>query len=146
MGKYKDLVSKLPEEREIMEHLTIITDEFVESVRMAHPQKYNNFITEVQNISTKHHFNEEKLHEAYKHVGNHFNVEDTTRVAKEEFEIDFTKEAFNHYDFNFIMNEMYKTYCNVYQNETTRYAELALAWLDVHDGKVMKYYEKMYLE
>ena len=56
MGKYKDIVYTLPEEREIMEQLTDITDSLVESVRVTHPQKYSNFIMEVQKLK---HMNQE---------------------------------------------------------------------------------------
>lgn len=146
MGKYKDMVYKLPEEREVMEHLTNITDEFVESVRVTHPQKYASFIEEVRSISSKHHFNKDTLEEAKRHVGNYFSLDVTSKFAKEEYEVDFSKENFNEYDLNFMMNEMYKTYNNVYQNDTHKYAELTLAWLDRYNGKAVKYYNKMYLE
>ena len=145
MGKYKELVHKLPENKETMEFLTDLTDEFVESVRLTHPQKYTNFIEEIKEISSKHHFNEDKLKESEKHVNRYFDIIDSTNHAKEDFDIDFTKESFNKYDFNFILNEMYKTFCNVHGDDMNKYIELSLAWLDQHDGKAMDYYRKMYL-
>lgn len=144
MGQYKELVYHLPEEREVMEELTTITDNFVETVRLTHPQKYNNFIEQVKKLHTSHHFTKETLEEAHKHVEPHYTIEHTNKVAREEFDITFSKEPFNEYDFNFVMNEKYKIYCSVYGDNTNTYAELALAWLDHNHGKAMKYYQKVY--
>ena len=147
MGAYHDIVHKLPEEREVMEKLTDMTDEFVESVRLTHPQKYNNFIDKVKKLQSHNHFSKESLEEAYKHenIEQLHSVEDTTNYAKKEFEIDFSKENFNQYDFNFIMNETSRIYSSIYNKDMNKLAELTLAWLDYNHGKAYHYYKKLYM-
>lgn len=144
MGKYKELVHKLPEEREVMEELTDMTDEFIESIKITHPQKYHNFVDKIKSLSDKGHFTEDLLHEIKEKRDDHYSLDDTTTFAKESYEIDFDKESFNEYDFNFIMNEMYNMFNPIYQDETEKYAELTLAWLDYNKGKALKYYKKLY--
>ena len=141
MGQYKEMVHKLPEDREIMEMLTDITDNFVESVKITQPQKYANLINKMKEISEEGHFTKDHL----EHIDHgHFSTDFTTKLAEEIYEIDFTKEHFNEYDFNFIMNEMHKLFHPVYHDKNEHYAELAIAWLDHNKGKAYKYYEKMY--
>ena len=146
MGKYKDLVHSLPEEREIMERLTDITDTLVESVRVTHPQKYSTFIMEVQNLKHMNHFNDALLKQSYHHVPAHFTLITTNKMATDNFDIDFAKESFNEYDLNFVTNEMYQHFSNMYQDTPHKFMELALSWLDKHEGKAKHYYEKMYDE
>lgn len=148
MGAYKDLVHKLPEEREVMEHLTDVTDEFVESVKITHPQKYNNFIEKLKKIHSHNHFTKEYLQEIYlsENMEQYYSLDDTTKYAKEEFEIDFTKESFNEYDFNFAMNETHKVYKSIYNKDMNKCTELALSWLDYNNGKALAYYKKLYIE
>lgn len=144
MGKYKELVHKLPEERKTMEDLTDITDEFIETIKITHPQKYNTFIEKVQVLLDEGHFTEEKLMEVKETSHDRFTVEDTTKYAKEGYEIDFSQECFNEYDFNFIMNEMYCIFKTIYHEEMDKYTELSLSWLDHFKGKALWYYEKLY--
>lgn len=141
MGKYKDWVHKLPQHKDTMIHLTDITDEFVEAVKITHPQKYTALISKLEKLCSEGHFTKEeleKLHDLY------FSIEDTTNYAKETYEIDFDKEQFNKYDFNFIMNEMYKIFNSLYHQDKSKYAELTLSWLDYNEGKAYTYFEKMY--
>ena len=145
MGKYKEWVHKLPEKQEVMEKLTDITDEFIETIKVIHPQKYNIFMDKVKQLYDEGHFTEEHLKHAKEITGDdHFSLEDTTKYAKEAYEIDFDKESFNEYDFNFIINEMYKIFNPIYKEEMDKYTELALAWLDYNSGKAFWYFEKMY--
>ena len=145
MGKYKEIVYTLPEEREVMETLTDLTDTFVESVKLTHPQKYNSFLDSVKQLHSHHHFDDMLLKESRHHVHEHYTLVHSNKLAQEEFEVEFSKEPFNQYDFNFILNEMHKMYHNLYNDDVTKYAELALSWLDHNNGKAKKYYEKMYL-
>ena len=146
MGTYKDLVYNLPEEKEIMEELTIITDDFVESVKVTHPQKYNLFIEKIKNIKSTNHFNKESLEEAYKdgHIHQNYSLQDSNTYAQKELDIDFSKEPFNEYDLNYIMNYHYHNYNDIYNNDVNKIAELTLAWLDHHNGKAMWLYNKLY--
>ena len=144
MGKFKELVHKLPEEREVMESLTDMTDDFIESIKVTHPQKYNTFIDKIKTLSSWGHFTEDSFNEAKEALDDHYTLEDTTKFAKENYEIDFDKEYFNEYDFNFIMNEVYRLYHAIYQEDTEKYAELTLAWLDYNRGKAYCYYKKLY--
>lgn len=144
MGKYSDLIHQLPEERDIMEELTALTDEFVESIKITHPQKYNNFIEKIKKLGHHNHFDENTINEIKDIMNVHWSVDDTTNYAVEAYEINFDKENFNEYDFNFIMNEMYDTFNAVFQDETNKYAELSLAWLDKNKGKAYCYFEKLY--
>ena len=145
MAVYKDLVYSLPEEKEIMQELTLITDEFVESIKVTHPQKYNNFIEKVKAIKSHNHFTKECLQEVYKHgkMEEHYKLEDTTNYAQKEFDIDFSRESFNIYDFNYIMNYHYHMYKSIHAKDTNKLAELSLAWLDQHNGKAFWFYEKI---
>ena len=140
MGKYKEIVHKLPEDREVMEMLTDITDEFIESVKVTQPQKYSTLMNKLKALCECGHFTKEKYEEL---EDGHWTVEDTTNYAKEAYEVDFDKESFNEYDFNFIMNEMYKVFYPVYQDDVSKYAELTLAWLDYNHGKAYDYYIKL---
>ena len=142
MGKYKELIHKLPEERETMELLTDITDEFVESVKITQPQKYANLMNKLKALATTGHFTKEIVESINDNW--HWTVEDTTNYVKQTYEVNFDKEPFNEYDFNFVMNDMYKLYYPVFQDDTAKYAELTLAWLDQNNGKAYCYYEKMY--
>lgn len=145
MGKYKEWVHKLPEKQEIMEKLTDITDDFVESIKITHPQKYNNFLDKVKQLYDEGHFTEDNLIKAKEITGNdHFTLEDTTKYAKEAYEINFDNESFNEYDFNFIVNEMYSLFHPIYKEEMDKYTELALAWLDHNAGKTFWYFKKLY--
>lgn len=144
MGKYSEIIHQLPEEKEVMEKLTELTDAFVESVKMTHPQKYNSFIEKIKKLHDDNHFDAETIETLKDELHAHWSVEDTTNYAKETYEIDFDKENFNEYDFNFIMNEMYRNFNVVFQDETSKYAELSLAWLDKNKGKALCYYEKLY--
>ena len=144
MGKYKDIVYTLPEEKEIMKQLTDITDSLVESVRVTHPQKYSNFIVEIQKLKHINHFDDMLLKESQQYVPLHFSLQTTNKMSHDHFEIDFSKESFNEYDLNFITNDMYYHFSNMYQTEPHKYMELALSWLDKHEGKAKNYYERMY--
>lgn len=144
MGKYKELVHQLPEEKEVMEHLTDITDVFVESIKVTHPQKYSNFIQEIKKISSHNHFDEESIMDAKPHMSEKFKIEETNKMAVEMFDIDFEKESFSKQDFYYILNEMYCQFSNVFGEDKSKYGELALAWLDKNDGKAKVYFEKMY--
>ena len=146
MAKYKELVHTLEQEKEIMEILTDLTDEFVESVRVTHPQKYNAFIEKVTKLACKNHFNQETLKEVNNYVLQCYSVEDTTKYAQEEFEIDFNKECFNKYDFNFTINHIYHLFSSIYGKDMNKYTELSLAWLDHYHGKAYKFFVKNYLE
>ena len=141
MGKYKEMIYKLPEEREVMELLTDITDNFVESIKVTQPQKYANLINRLKELTSEGHFTKEHL-EGIDHV--HYSLDHTTKIAEETYEVDFTKECFNEYDFNFTMNEMHKLFHSVFHDDHHKYAELSISWLDHHKGKALQYYEKMY--
>ena len=130
MGQYKEIVYHLPEDKEVMEELTTLTDNFVETVKITHPQKYNSFIDQIKKLHTEHHFTSETLAEAYAHVAPHFNLEHTNKIAREEFEITFAKEPFNEYDFNFIMNEEYKIYNSLYNKAFCRQHLFLLLFLN----------------
>lgn len=146
MAMYKDLVYSLPEERDIMEKLTVITDDFVESIKVTHPQKYNAFMDKVKGIKSSNHFSKDNLEEVYKngHLEEHYKLEDTNNYAQKEFDIDFSKESFNQYDLNYMMNYHYSVYKSIYNNDINKLAELTLAWLDQHDGKAMWYHNKLH--
>ena len=144
MGKFKDIVHKLPEDREVMEELTDLTDEFVESIKVTHPQRYSNFIEKIKKLCDMGHFTEDILMEIKETMDDHYSLEDTTKYATETYEIDFDKESFNQYDLNFIMNEMYRLFHTIYQDDTDKYAELSLAWLDYNKGKAYWYYTNLY--
>ena len=148
MGIYSELVHKLPEEKEIMEQLTIITDDFAETVKISQPQKYNMFIEKVKHLHSNNHFSKETLDDAYKHkhIEQIYPVDVTTNFVTKEFDVDFSKEHFNEYDLNFIMNDMHKNFGSMYNNDTAKLAELTLTWLDTNHGNAYKYYHKLYAE
>ena len=144
MGNFSDIVHGLPEDREVMEELTTLTDNFIESVKATHPQKYTNFMQQIKSISIAHHFDEHSLKEALQPVGTHINHEESTKLAEVEFEVNFNKEPFNKCDFNFIMNYMYHLFHHVYKDNWAEYAKLALSWMDTNHGKAKTFYEKMF--
>jgi hypothetical protein len=144
MGNYSDIVHSLPEDRDVMEELTTLTDTFIESVKATHPQKYTNFMQQLKGISTSHHFDEHSLKEALQHVGTYINHEESSKLAEVEFAVDFHKEPFNKCDFNFIMNYMYHQFHHLYNDNWAEYVKLALSWLDVNHGKAKTFYEKLF--
>ena len=76
-------------------------------------------------------------------TGGHWNVEQTTQVAK-SMGIPFTN--FNEYDWNYVMNMMYSDYYGSVNNDATTYAKMAKKFLedkDAPEGKAMKYYLAM---
>lgn len=146
MGMYRDLVLALPEETELMHELTNLTDEFVESIKVTHPQKYNMFMDKIKGIHSHNHFTEEKLEEVYSNgeLEEYYKLEHTTNLANKEFDIDFSKERFNEYDFNYIMNYHHNVYKTMHNKDVHKCAELTIAWLDSHDGKAMWFHNMLH--
>ena len=145
MAVYKDLVHSLPEEREIMETLTDLTDEFIDSIKGSFPQKYTTFIDKVKHLKIPNHFTKDSLEEVYMNgiMEEHYLLEDTNNYAQKEFEIDFSKEHFNCYDFNYMMNYHYCIYKNIHNPDINKLAELTLTWLDHYNGKALWFHNKL---
>ncbi len=76
-------------------------------------------------------------------MGGHWNVEQTTGVAK-SLEIAFN--GFNEYDWNYVMNMIYSDYYGSVSNEVSTYGRMAKKFLedkDAPEGKALKYYLAM---
>ena len=146
MGMYKELVLALPEEYDVMHELTDMTDEFIESIKVTHPQKYNMFMDKVKTIKSHNHFTKEYLEEVYSHglLDEYYKLEHTTNYAHKEFDIDFSKEPFNEYDFNYMMNYHHNVYKSMHNKDVNKCAELTLAWLDSNNGKAMWFHNMLH--
>lgn len=85
----------------------------------------------------------EKLENEDGTVGAHWNLEDTTSVAK-QFEVVF--KDFDKYDWCYVMNMLYSDYFGAVPNETNTYVKLAKKFLqdkDADPGKAFRYYVAM---
>ena len=72
--------------------------------------------------------------------GAHWNIEDTTTVAKQN---GITFDNFNEYDWNYVMNMVYSDYYGAVPNELSSYVKLAKKFLmdkDAKKGKALTYY------
>ena len=76
-------------------------------------------------------------------IGGHWNVEQTTSVAKQNG-INF--DSFNEYDLCYVMNMMYSDYYKYFGNDLNIYVKLTKGFLediDAPKGKALKYYLAM---
>ena len=76
-------------------------------------------------------------------TGGHWNVEQTTQVAKQN-DIRFSK--YNEYDWNYAMNMLYSDYYGSVPNDVNVYVKMAKKFLedkDAPEGKALKYYIAM---
>ncbi len=96
------------------------------------------------------HFNEwmleratHKMHNEDGTIGAHWNVEQTTEVAKHE---GISFETFNEYDWNYVMNMIYSDYYGAIPNELSYYTKMAKKFLmdkDGSKGKAYHYYTRL---
>lgn len=97
------------------------------------------------------HFNEWMLKRATEHMqnedgttGGHWNVEQTTQVAKNNG-VMFVN--FNEYDWNYVMNMIYSDYYGSVPNDVTIYFKMAKKFIedkDAPEGKAYRYYKSMH--
>lgn len=144
MGKFKEHIYQL-ENVEDMQKVTEIIDEHLEKIKLCQPQEYAQIIDKIEKLVNENHFTEAVLLEAHEHVGNHFSLNASNMIAEDDFEIEFAKENFNEYDFNYVINYMYKIYCNIIGDDDVKYGEFTLAWLDDKNNKALKHYTNMIL-
>ena len=75
--------------------------------------------------------------------GGHWNLEQTTSVAKQN---GISFDTFNEYDWNYVLNMVYSDYYGAVPNELSSYYKLARSFLmdkDAPEGKALKYYLAM---
>lgn len=144
MGKFKEYIYQLSD-IEDMQKVTEIIDNHLEKFKMYQPQEYTELMSHIEKLVNQNHFTEDILMEAHQHIGDHFSINASNMIAEDDFEIDFTKESFNQYDFNYVINYMYKIYCNVIGDDDVKYGEFTLAWLDDKNNKALKHYNNMIL-
>lgn len=95
------------------------------------------------------HFNEYLLDKAVASMenedgtrGGHWKLDQTNSVLQSHA-IDLSKEKFNEYDFNYVMNMIYSDYYGAVPNDVGTYYKMAMKFLndkDSYEGKAYCYY------
>lgn len=136
-----------PEER--MELVDKIS-EGLDVMKMYSTVEYNKFEKELKAISNYECLSEDeartwvsKMKNNDGTIGEHWSVEQTTRVA-ESYNIRFDK--FSRYDWYVVLNMMYSDYYGAVSNDVNTYTRMAVAFLedkDAEDDKLYRYYKQI---
>lgn len=125
-----------------------LMEKFVKKLKIADKELYDDLMDGLYVLVFGEHFNEETAKEAVSCMvnddgttGEHWNIEETTAVAKQN---NIVFGNFNQFDWYYTLNMVYSDFSKVFGSNTEMYIKVAKSWLEDKDapkGKAYKYYK-----
>ena len=123
-------------------------ENFVRKLNIENKCLYDELMNGLYIMIYGEHFNEETAKKAVSCMvnddgttGEHWNIEETTAVAKQN---NITFGSFNQFDWYYTLNMIYSDFSKVFGSNTEMYIKVAKSWLEDKDapkGKAYKYYK-----
>jgi hypothetical protein len=139
---HKTILKNIPHE-----NLSKFVDKILDDLKASNHEMYERYEECLYVDTFGYHFNRELLDRALSHlinedgtIGGHWTVDQTNGVARS---IGVSFDAFNEYDFNYVMNMLYSDLYGSINADATAYGKMAQKWLkdkDAKSGKALRYY------